>query len=58
MTFFHVDKACFNLTKHTANRNAEDALAALDSAAAAIGFTIERSTVEALGLCPACAEAA
>ena len=28
--------------------------AALDSAAAAIGFVIERSTIEALGLCPAC----
>ena len=33
--------------------------AALTGAAAALGFTIERSTVEALGLCPACtAEAA
>ncbi|MFN3973069.1 MAG: Fur family transcriptional regulator [Gemmobacter sp.] len=29
--------------------------AALDAAAAALGFRIERSTVEALGLCPACA---
>jgi Fur family transcriptional regulator, zinc uptake regulator len=28
--------------------------AALDSAAAALGFTIERSNIEALGLCPAC----
>lgn len=28
--------------------------AALDQAAAGIGFTIERSTIEALGLCPAC----
>ncbi len=28
--------------------------AALDTAAAALGFTIERSNVEALGLCPAC----
>jgi Fur family transcriptional regulator, zinc uptake regulator len=27
---------------------------ALDSAAKAIGFVIERSTIEALGLCPAC----
>lgn len=28
--------------------------AALDSAAKAIGFVIERSNIEALGLCPAC----
>ena len=28
--------------------------AALDEAAAALGFTIERSNIEALGLCPAC----
>ncbi|VDC28647.1 Fur family transcriptional regulator [Pseudogemmobacter humi] len=28
--------------------------AALDAAAAELGFLIERSTVEALGLCPAC----
>lgn len=32
--------------------------AALDSAAAALGFQIERSNIEALGLCPACKEAA
>jgi Fur family zinc uptake transcriptional regulator len=32
--------------------------AALAEAADTLGFTIERSTVEALGLCPACAEAA
>ena len=31
--------------------------AALDAAAAAMGFQVERSTVEALGLCPACQEA-
>lgn len=29
--------------------------AALDEAAAALGFTIERANIEALGLCPACA---
>ena len=29
--------------------------AALTAAATALGFTIERATVEALGLCPACA---
>ncbi|WP_394345610.1 Fur family transcriptional regulator [Aliigemmobacter aestuarii] len=32
--------------------------AALDAAAAAIGFSVERANVEALGLCPACKEAA
>ncbi len=32
--------------------------AALDSAAAAIGFVVERSNIEALGLCPACRDAA
>ncbi len=32
--------------------------AALDSAAAAVGFVIERSNIEALGLCPACRKAA
>ncbi|MCB5411164.1 Fur family transcriptional regulator [Pseudogemmobacter faecipullorum] len=32
--------------------------AALDQAAAALGFVIERSTVEALGRCPACQERA
>jgi len=28
--------------------------AALETAAAALGFTVERSNIEALGLCPAC----
>ena len=32
--------------------------AALDGAAAAMGFAVERLTVEALGLCPACQETA
>lgn len=32
--------------------------AALDSAASALGFVIERSNIEALGLCPACKAAA
>jgi len=32
--------------------------AALEAAAAALGFQIERSNIEALGLCPACKEAA
>jgi Fur family zinc uptake transcriptional regulator len=34
------------------------ARAALDSAALALGFTVERSNIEATGLCPACREAA
>lgn len=33
-------------------------LAALEAAAANSGFTIERSNIEALGLCPACQDAA
>ena len=33
-------------------------LAALQAAAASSGFTIERSNIEALGLCPACQDAA
>lgn len=33
---------------------ARDVHAALDRAAKELGFTIERSTIEALGLCPAC----
>ncbi len=37
---------------------AEPVRAALDAAAASIGFAIERSNIEALGLCPACREAA
>lgn len=32
--------------------------AALDDAAAALGFAIERSNIEATGLCPSCREAA
>lgn len=37
---------------------AEAVRAALDGAAAALGFLVERSTVEALGLCPSCQGAA
>ena len=37
---------------------AETVRAALDAAAAQIGFVVERSNIEALGLCPACREAA
>ncbi len=36
---------------------ADPVRAALEAAAAAMGFSIERSNVEALGLCPACREA-
>lgn len=36
----------------------EPVRAAMEEAAAALGFRIERTNVEALGLCPACAEAA
>lgn len=32
--------------------------AALEAAAGAVGFKVERATVEALGLCPSCREAA
>ncbi|MDM7931418.1 Fur family transcriptional regulator [Tabrizicola sp.] len=39
-----------------AEAEAGPARAALDAAAARVGFTIERSTIEALGLCPACRE--
>jgi Fur family zinc uptake transcriptional regulator len=34
---------------------AEPVRAALDAAAKAAGFVIERTSIEALGLCPACA---
>lgn len=37
---------------------AEPVRAALDAAAAAVGFAVERTSIEALGLCPTCVEAA
>ncbi len=37
-----------------AEADAGPARAALEAAAAALGFVVERSTIEALGLCPAC----
>ena len=40
---------------HVAEAPSDDVARALDSAAADLGFSIERTTVEALGLCPACA---
>jgi Fur family zinc uptake transcriptional regulator len=36
----------------------EPVLAALDGAAAGLGFSVERASIEAVGLCPACREAA
>jgi Fur family zinc uptake transcriptional regulator len=47
---FLICRAC-NLV---AEAPAEPVRAALDGAAADLGFVIERSTIEALGLCPAC----
>ena len=41
-----------------AEAEAGPARAALDAAAGALGFVIERTTIEALGLCPACRTAA
>jgi Fur family zinc uptake transcriptional regulator len=51
---FLICRAC-NLV---AEAPADAVRAALDNAAADLGFTIERSTIEALGLCPACHPAA
>jgi Fur family transcriptional regulator, zinc uptake regulator len=36
---------------------AEPVRAALDAAAKAVGFSVERTSIEALGLCPACGTA-
>jgi len=43
---------------HVAEAPAAPVRAALDKAAGALGFVIERSNIEALGLCPACQGAA
>ena len=51
---FLICRAC----NHVAEAPAAPVRAALDQAAAALGFAIERSNVEALGLCPACQGAA
>lgn len=51
---FLICRAC-NLV---AEAPAQPVRAALDGAAAELGFVIERSTIEALGLCPACRQAA
>lgn len=39
---------------HVAEAPAAAVRAALDAAAIGLGFTVERSNIEALGLCPAC----
>lgn len=50
---FFICRAC----NAVAEAPAEAVRRATEAAAAGIGFTVERTTVEALGLCPACAEA-
>ena len=47
---FLICRACHAV----AEAPATEVVAALESAAARLHFTIERSTIEALGLCPAC----
>jgi Fur family zinc uptake transcriptional regulator len=47
---FLICRAC----NRVAEAPADPLCAALDTAAAGLGFTVERSTIEALGLCPAC----
>lgn len=51
---FLICRACNRI----AEAPAEPARAALAAAAGAIGFTVEKTSIEATGLCPACAEAA
>jgi len=51
---FLICRGCNAVAEAPANR----VRGALDAAAEGLGFTIERCTVEALGLCPACAKAA
>lgn len=50
---FLICRAC----SAVAEAEARPVRAALEDASSALGFTIERSTIEALGLCPACREA-
>ncbi len=49
---FLICRAC----QSVAEAAATSARSALEAEAAQLGFTIERSTIEALGLCPACQE--
>jgi Fur family zinc uptake transcriptional regulator len=51
---FLICRACATV----AEAEAAPVRAALDAAAAPLGFAVERSTIEALGLCPACRGAA
>jgi Fur family transcriptional regulator, zinc uptake regulator len=51
---FLICRSCHTL----AEAAAAPVRAALDRAAGAIGFTVERAAIEALGLCPACRPAA
>lgn len=51
---FLICRAC----NQVAEAPAAPVRAALDAAAADLGFTIERSNIEALGLCPACQKSA
>ena len=51
---FLICRAC----DRVAEAPAEPIRAALSAAAAVVGFTVEGSNIEAVGLCPACAEAA
>lgn len=51
---FLICRAC----NHVAEADAAPVRAAVQSAADAIGFTVERSVVEVSGLCPACREVA
>jgi Fur family zinc uptake transcriptional regulator len=41
---------------HVAEAPGQRARAAIEAAAAPLGFVVERTSIEALGLCPACAE--
>ena len=43
---------------HVAEAPAAPVRAAVDAVAASLGFTVERSNIEAMGLCPACRGAA
>lgn len=49
---FLICRAC----NHVAEAPGAPVRAALDDAATSLGFVIERSNIEALGLCPACRE--
>lgn len=50
---FLICRACSSV----AEADASAATSALQASATPLGFTVERATIEALGLCPACREA-